>query len=155
MEMKMKRRTYLKAALTAMTAGRASAAGAPGGKIQLHLDLTVDPAKEKEMLRRFHESFKVTASKQPGYIDVQMLKLRAALKARITGLCSLSKARNSGKNGWPPRTTPGCGLPLKKLWLTTTTTCCSTTSPEYRAGEEHLNGGRSLSAGIQRRNSID
>ena len=63
-----------------MMARAASAAEAPGGRIQLHLDLTVDPAKEKEMLRRFHESFKVTASKQPGYIDVQMLKLRATLK---------------------------------------------------------------------------
>jgi hypothetical protein len=47
--------------------------------IQLHVDLSVDPAKEQEMLHNFHTIFRPAASKQPGFIDVKMLKLRSAL----------------------------------------------------------------------------
>jgi len=74
----LKRRTYLKAAIAAATAGPLAAAGdAAQKKIQLHVDLTVDPAKEQEMLHNFHNTFKPAATKHPGYIDVQMLKLRS------------------------------------------------------------------------------
>ena len=48
--------------------------------IQLHVDLAVDPAKEKEMLHNFRTVFRPAASKQPGFIDVKMLKLRSALQ---------------------------------------------------------------------------
>jgi hypothetical protein len=82
----MNRRTYLKS-LLAGTGSLAligpaelnAAAAAAGGKIQLHVDLSVDPAKEKEMLTNFSTVFKPAAAKQPGYIDVQMLKLNSAL----------------------------------------------------------------------------
>ena len=47
--------------------------------IQLHLDLAVDPAKEQEMLRYFEGMFRPAARKFQGFIDVQMLKLRAAV----------------------------------------------------------------------------
>jgi len=47
--------------------------------ILLHVDLSVEPAKEKEMLTNFETVFKPAASKQPGYIDVKMLKLRSTL----------------------------------------------------------------------------
>jgi heme-degrading monooxygenase HmoA len=50
-----------------------------GLPIQLHVDLTVDPEKEEEMLHTFHNSFLPAASQQPGFIDVRMLKLRSAL----------------------------------------------------------------------------
>jgi heme-degrading monooxygenase HmoA len=50
--------------------------------IQLHVDLTVDPAKEKEMLKNFETIFRPAASKQPGYIDVKMLKLRSTLAGK-------------------------------------------------------------------------
>ena len=75
----MKRRTYLKAMLAgaASTGVRAASAGKP---IQLHVDLAVDPAKEQEMLKNFRTVFRPAASKQPGYIDVKMLKLRSALQ---------------------------------------------------------------------------
>ena len=46
--------------------------------IRLDVDLTVDPSREKEMLKNFHEIFRPAASKQPGYIDVQIFKLRTA-----------------------------------------------------------------------------
>ena len=74
----MKRRTYLKTAVLAAAAGSLGAAPENSGKkIQLHVDLTVDPEKEKEMLHNFHNTFKPAAIKHPGYIDVQMLKLRS------------------------------------------------------------------------------
>lgn len=50
-----------------------------GLPIQLHVDLTVDPEREEEMLHAFHNSFAPAASQQAGFIDVRMLKLRSAL----------------------------------------------------------------------------
>lgn len=47
--------------------------------IRLHLDLSVDPAMEQEMLRYFDTVFRPAAQKFDGYIDVRMLKLRGAL----------------------------------------------------------------------------
>ncbi len=79
----MKRRTYLKTTLTTMLAGAGSAAlqaAGPEHPIQLHVDLSVDPAKEQEMLHNFKTVFRPAASKQPGYIDVQVLKLHSALQ---------------------------------------------------------------------------
>ena len=81
----MKRRTSLKTIL----AGAGSLAGTkvvraatPEHPIQLHVDLAVDPAKEHEMLHNFKTIFRPAASKQPGYIDVQVLKLRSALQGK-------------------------------------------------------------------------
>lgn len=85
----MKRRSYLKAMLAA-TAGL-SGAGAQETKKQaqnpvvLHVDLSVDLAKEGEMLRNFHNTFKPAARKFPGYIDVKMCKLRSALQGAAPG----------------------------------------------------------------------
>jgi hypothetical protein len=75
----MNRRTHLKTVLAA-AAGSAAALGADAKKsIMLHVDLAVDPAKEKEMLKNFHTIFKPAAVKFPGYIDVNMIKLRSAV----------------------------------------------------------------------------
>lgn len=74
----MKRRTYIRTMLAGAVA-LAPAAETTGKPIQLHVDLTVDPAKEAEMLHDFHAIFKPAASKQKGYIDVQILKLRSTL----------------------------------------------------------------------------
>jgi hypothetical protein len=57
-------------------------AAAPEHPIQLHVDLFVDPAKEQEMLHNFKTIFRPAASKQLGYIDAQMLKLRSALQGK-------------------------------------------------------------------------
>ncbi len=75
----MKRRTHLKALLAVAGGSVAGRAADPAHPIQLHVDLTVDPAKEKEMLHNFETIFRPAASKQPGYIDVKMLKLRSTL----------------------------------------------------------------------------
>jgi antibiotic biosynthesis monooxygenase (ABM) superfamily enzyme len=75
----VKRRTCLK---TIFAAGAVSAiAGAADSPhpIQLHVDMSVDPAKEKEMLHNFETIFRPAAIKYPGYIDVKIIKLRSAL----------------------------------------------------------------------------
>ena len=77
----MKRRTYIRTMLAGAVA-LAPAAETTGKPIQLHVDLTVDPAKEAEMLHNFHTVFKPAAGKQQGYIDVQMLKLRSTLNGQ-------------------------------------------------------------------------
>ena len=84
------RRTYLKTMLAGAGAFSGSAAAlraapTPAHPIQLHADLSVDPAKEQEMLHNFKTLFKPAASKQPGYIDVQMLKLRSAIQGNASG----------------------------------------------------------------------
>src|ERR1700732_2829006 len=79
----MKRRTCLKAILAgAGPLTRAVSAETPEHPIQLHVDLSVDPAKEQEMLHNFKSIFRPAASKQSGYIDVQMLKLRSAVQGK-------------------------------------------------------------------------
>jgi hypothetical protein len=65
-----------------LTATDAVPAAIPEHPIQLHVDLSVDPAKEQEMLHNFKTIFRPAASKQPGYVDVQMLKLRSALQGK-------------------------------------------------------------------------
>jgi len=76
----MKRRNCLKTLLAATAvAARSAPAGRP---IQLHVDLAVDPAREREMMRNFTTVFKPAAAKQPGYIDASMLKLRQALMGK-------------------------------------------------------------------------
>lgn len=78
----MKRRTYLKTMLAAGATSVVSQAADPVRPIQLHVDLAVDPKKEKDMHRIFETNFKPAAAKQPGYIDVKMLKLRSAVMGK-------------------------------------------------------------------------
>jgi heme-degrading monooxygenase HmoA len=51
--------------------------------IELHVDLSVDAAKEQEMLHNFTTIFRPAARKQPGFIDVKMLKLRSVLQGSM------------------------------------------------------------------------
>lgn len=76
----MQRRTYLKTLVAAGAVAPLSAAPSPG--IQLHVDLSVDPTKEKEMLKNFQTIFKPAAVKHPGYRDVKIIKLRSALQGK-------------------------------------------------------------------------
>src|SRR5262245_11371525 len=78
----MKRRTYLTTMLAAAAGPAAVRAADTGRPIQLHVDLSVSPAKEKEMLHNFETIFRPAAAKQPGYIDVKMLKLRSAVMGK-------------------------------------------------------------------------
>jgi len=78
----MKRRTYLSTMLAGAAALGVQAAD-PAHPIQLHVDLKVDPAKEKAFVDYFEKTFRPTAIKHgQGYIDVKLLKLRSALMGK-------------------------------------------------------------------------
>src|SRR5689334_3457955 len=49
-----------------------------GKPIELHVDLDVDPAKERDLENTFHTVFEPTIVKQPGFVLVTLLKLRTA-----------------------------------------------------------------------------
>ena len=76
----MKRRSYLKAMLAAAAGLKGAVAQGAANPIVLDVDLSVDPAREKEMLQNFRTVFKPAATKFPGYIDVKILKLKTALQ---------------------------------------------------------------------------
>ena len=79
----MKRRSYLSAMLAGLAGIRAASAQKAKNPIVLNCDLAVDPAKEQEMLRHFHNTFKPAAEKFPGYVDLKMLKLRTAYQGSV------------------------------------------------------------------------
>jgi hypothetical protein len=78
----MKRRSYLKTMLAAGAGVTAALAQPKAAKnpIVLHLDMQVDPAKEQEMVKYYHNTFKPAAVKFSGYVDLKILKLRTALQ---------------------------------------------------------------------------
>ena len=77
----MKRRTcFGLLAAGAMAGTAASATAATTRPIQLHCDLAVDPKREQEMLDNFEKIFRPVARKQPGFIDLKMLKLQTAIR---------------------------------------------------------------------------
>jgi len=81
----MKRRSYLKSLLAAgagLSAANAqeNAPDKTRNPIVLYVDMQVDPAKEKEMLKNYHTLFKPAAVKYPGYVDLKIVKLRSALQ---------------------------------------------------------------------------
>ena len=76
----MKRRTCLQTMIAVGSSVAGVRAAGPRHPIQLHLDLAVDPAKEKTMLHNFETIFRPEAARHAGYIDVKMLKLRTALQ---------------------------------------------------------------------------
>jgi hypothetical protein len=47
--------------------------------IQLHADLSIDPAQEAQALHYFETVYRPTASRFEGYVDLHLLKLTAAL----------------------------------------------------------------------------
>ena len=77
----MNRRAYLRAVAAGSAAAIGATAAPPAGKtaIQLHVDLDVDPAREKEMLANYRSTFQPAIRKQPGFVEVKLLKLRETL----------------------------------------------------------------------------
>ena len=53
----------------------------PAHPIQVHVDMSVDPAREKEMLQHF-EKAQAGRWKFPGYIDVKIVELRSAFQGK-------------------------------------------------------------------------
>jgi hypothetical protein len=77
----MKRRACLATLASAALAPIARTAE-PAHPIQVHVDMSVDPAREKEMLQHFERDFKPAAVKFRGYIDVKIMKLRTAFQGK-------------------------------------------------------------------------
>ena len=77
----MNRRTWLKG-MVAVAGVQATKTQTPNAKrpIQVHLDMAVDPKREQEMLTNFEKIFRPVAQRQPGYIDVKILKLTSAIR---------------------------------------------------------------------------
>lgn len=79
----MNRRRSLKTLVAAAAAaGTTVAAAAPPAvnPIQLHVDLEVDPSKAAALEANYKKVFRPTISKQPGFVDVRLLKFRKAMK---------------------------------------------------------------------------
>lgn len=76
----MNRRSYIQSMFAAAACAVSARADAPPRHIQLHLDLAVDPKREQEMLDHFEKVFRPAAKKQPGYVDLKMLKLQQAVR---------------------------------------------------------------------------
>jgi antibiotic biosynthesis monooxygenase (ABM) superfamily enzyme len=68
--------------LAAFGAALSTPAAAAGKPIQLHVDMEVDPAREKEMLAAYNTQFQPTIRKQPGFVDVKLMKLRTAVAGK-------------------------------------------------------------------------
>jgi antibiotic biosynthesis monooxygenase (ABM) superfamily enzyme len=71
------RRNSLKT-LAAAALALPRAANAANKPIHLHVDLDVTPGKEKILEDNFAKIFRPTISKQPGFVEVKLLKFQAA-----------------------------------------------------------------------------
>lgn len=78
----MERRIFKLMLVTTAFAASALAQQSAKPPIQLHCDLSVAPANEKQVMRNFETVFRPAASKMPGYIDVRLLKLRTAVAGK-------------------------------------------------------------------------
>ncbi len=81
----MNRRGILRAAFAATTAALGASrfampAAAQTRHIRLYVEMDVAPAREREMLAAFHDTFVPEAGKHEGYIRVKMLKRRSILQ---------------------------------------------------------------------------
>ena len=77
----MNRRRYLQA-MAALGASTAAGAAA-GSAIQLYVEMDVDPAREKEMLANYRQTFRPAISKQPGFVEVKLLKFRSVASGDV------------------------------------------------------------------------
>lgn len=75
----MNRRTYLQNLLGVSLFSGSVSRAAHHKPIQLHVDLEVDPDRESEMEENFHKIFQPAISSQPGFVNVQLMKLRQAV----------------------------------------------------------------------------
>lgn|SRR5690349_723022 len=51
--------------------------------IELHVDLHVEPGKEKDLVDTFHTAFQPAISRQAGFVSVALLKARASPSYRL------------------------------------------------------------------------
>ncbi len=75
----MTRRKSLEA-FAALTAAASLEAAVPAEPIQLHVELEVAAGKETELVQNFKKIFRPTISKQDGFVEVKLLRLRTTPK---------------------------------------------------------------------------
>ena len=78
-------RRYSLSILVATTITAAIAHGQPPNPIQLHVDLQVQPGKETELIDNYKKVFSPVIRKQPGFVDVKLLKFRALMDGKAPG----------------------------------------------------------------------
>lgn len=76
----MNRRNCLKLVAVAATAPSLKASAKA---TQLHVDLDVDPKRQKELVSNFAKIFVPAISRQPGFVDVKLLRLRSAIAGQM------------------------------------------------------------------------
>lgn len=59
-----------------------AAPSGPAHPIQLHVELDVVPGKEKELEEGFRKSFSPVIRKQPGFVEVRLLKFTKAFEGK-------------------------------------------------------------------------
>ena len=105
----MNRRDCFKVIGTAAAAMSLQAAGA-AQPIVLELDLEVDPAKEKDMLANYRTKFRPAIRKQPGFVDVKLMKLQTALAGKAPANCTyrllISFQTEDQRKAWVATPTP-------------------------------------------------
>ena len=74
----LNRRNSLKTLAAAVLAAPTAANAAAGKPIQLHVDLDVTPGKDKTLEANFEKIFRPTIARQPGFVEVKLLKFNAA-----------------------------------------------------------------------------
>ncbi len=84
----MNRRNCLKVIGIAPAMALALQAADDAHPIELLLDLEVDPAKEKEMLANYKNTFRPAIRKQPGFVDVKLMKLRTEMAGKAPANCA-------------------------------------------------------------------
>ena len=88
------------------------------------------------MLHAFETVFRPAAAKQPGYVDVQMLRLHSAFQgsapAGMNYRFTLTlPARNSGRGGWRRRRIKRSGQQSRRRFLRRTIGSCCSKSLNY------------------------
>jgi heme-degrading monooxygenase HmoA len=81
----MKRRTCLKALLAAGAGPATMNAASANRPVVVSGELVVDPENEEKLLKTFRNEFRPAAAKQPGFIDMKMLKVRPRANAPAGG----------------------------------------------------------------------
>ena len=80
----MNRRKSITTIVAATVAAALPATAASTG-IQLHVDLNVDPAKEMDLVKNYTATFQPAIKKQPGFLEVKLMKLRSVPKGAGPG----------------------------------------------------------------------
>ena len=81
----MNRRNHLEDMAATLPAAAVSAAAPP--PMELHCDLELIPAREKEMLETYRKLFQPAITKQPGFVALRLLKLNAEKQGNAPAGC--------------------------------------------------------------------